>query len=269
MNTLCSLTGKIAGVTGAGHGIGRAIARILAGASAKVAVTDVDEAAAQAVVQEIREQGGEALAFPLDVTDQAAATEVVQALVAQWGRLDIWCNNAGVSTMNRFVDLTEEEWDFNMDINAKGTFLCSQVVVRQMLTQEPDGEGIRGRIINTASMAGKRGNAPFLAHYVASKFAVVGLTQAMAGELAPEGILVNAVCPGYVRTGMQERELRWEAELRGVAVEDVQQLYVADTPLGRLETPEDVARVVLFLASPLANFVTGEAVNVNGGAFME
>ncbi len=269
MTSHCTLTGKIAGVTGAGHGIGRAIAHVLAEAGAKVAVTDVDEAGAQAVAQEIREQGGEALAFPLDVTDQTAATEVVQALVARWGRLDIWCNNAGVSTMNRFVDLTERDWDFNMDINAKGTFLCSQVVVRQMLTQEPDEEGIRGRIINTASMAGKRGNAPFLAHYVASKFAVVGLTQAMAGELAPEGILVNAVCPGYVRTGMQERELRWEAELRGVAVEDVQQLYIADTPLGRLETPEDVARVVLFLASPLANFVTGEAVNVNGGAFME
>lgn len=269
MTSLCTLSGKTVGITGAGQGIGRAIALLLAEAGARVAVTDVDLVAAQAVVQTIHEQGGEALALALDVRDQAQARDVVRTIVSRWGRLDIWCNNAGVSTMNRFVDLSEEDWDFNMDVNAKGTFLCSQVVARQMMQQEPDEEGIRGRIINTASMAGKRGNAPFLAHYVASKFAVVGLTQAMAGELAPYGILVNAVCPGYVRTGMQERELRWEAELRGVTVEEVKQLYIADTPLGRLETPEDVARVVLFLASPLANFITGEAVAVNGGAFMD
>ena len=263
------LTGKTAGVTGAGSGIGRAIALELARGGAKVLVTDVNEPAARQVRDEIRAAGGEALAARLDVTDQAAARAVVETLAQTWGRLDIWCNNAGVSTMNRFIDLTEQDWDFNMNVNAKGTFLCSQVVARQMMAQAPDEEGVRGRIINTASMAGKRGNAPFLAHYVASKFAVVGLTQAMAGELAAHNILVNAVCPGYVRTGMQERELQWEAELRGVRIEDVQRLYIEDTPLGRLETPEDVARVVLFLASPLANFITGEAINVNGGAWMD
>ncbi len=263
------LTGKTAGVTGAGGGIGRAIALALADAGAKVMVTDIDEAAAQRVRDEILAQGGAAEAMHLDVTNQPEAEAVVRAIADAWGRLDIWCNNAGVSTMNRFVDLTEGDWDFNMDINAKGAFLCSQVVVRQMLRQPLDADGVRGRIINTASMAGKRGNAPFLAHYVASKFAVVGLTQAMAGEFGPDKILVNAVCPGYVRTGMQERELQWEAQLRGVSVEEVQRLYIEDTPLGRLETPEDVAKVVLFLASPLANFITGEAVDVNGGAWMD
>ncbi len=263
------LAGKTAGVTGAGSGIGRAIALMLADAGAKVAVTDMHEAAAKQVRDEILASGGEAVALHLDVTNQNEAHDVVVNIVEQWGRLDIWCNNAGVSTMNRFVDLTSWDWDFNMNVNAKGTFLCSQVVVKQMLSQSPDEDGIRGRIINTASMAGKRGNAPFLAHYVASKFAVLGLTQAMAGEFASEKILVNAVCPGYVRTSMQERELQWEAELRGVSIEEVQRLYIEDTPLGRLETPEDVAKVVLFLASPLANFITGEAINVNGGAWMD
>jgi NAD(P)-dependent dehydrogenase (short-subunit alcohol dehydrogenase family) len=172
--------------------------------------------------------------------------------------------------MKTLLDLTEADWDFNMDINAKGPFLCTQAIARQMMQQDPDPvSGLRGKIINTASMAGKRGNAPFLAHYVASKFAVVGLTQATAGELAPYGITVNAVCPGYVRTNMQEREAQWEAELRGVTADEVRQLYINDTPLRRLETPEDVAGVVLFLASPEANFLTGEAINVNGGSFME
>ena len=118
-------------------------------------------------------------------------------------------------------------------------------------------------------MAGKRGAVPFLAHYVASKFAVVGLTQAMAAELAPSGIRVNCVCPGYVATGMQDRELQWEAELRGLTVEAVRELYLADTPLRRIETPQDVAGVVAFLVSPDAAFITGEAIAVNGGAFMD
>jgi len=155
-------------------------------------------------------------------------------------------------------------------VNAKGTFLCSQVVVRQMLKQNPDAtSGLRGKIINIASMAGKRGNAPFLAHYVASKFAVVGLTQAMAGELARQGITVNAICPGYVATSMQAREVEWEANLRGVSPQDVRQLYIADTPLGRLETAEDVAKVAVFLASDASDFITGESINVNGGSFMD
>lgn len=263
------LQGKTALVTGAATGIGRAIALTLAAEGAWVAVTDIDEERARQVASEIHATGGQALGLRLDVTRGEEITFATETVLARRGRLDIWVNNAGVSTMNRFVDLTEHDWDFNMGVNAKGAFLCSQVAARQMIRQEPDAAGLRGRIINIASMAGKRGNVPFLAHYVASKFAVVGLTQAMAGELAPYRILVNAVCPGYVQTSMQERELGWEATLRGIPVEDVKRLYIADTPLGRLETPEDVARVVLFLASDDANFITGEAINVNGGAWMD
>ena len=264
------LQGQVALVTGAGTGIGRAIALALAAEGVRVAATDIDLASAERVAGEIHNLQGEAEAMHLDVTQRAEIDMVVQDVANRWDRIDVWCNNAGVSTMNRFVDLTERDWDFNMDVNSKGVFLCSQAVVRQMMRQDPRADsGIRGKIINTASMAGKRGNAPFLAHYVASKFAVIGLTQALAGELAPHRILVNAVCPGYVRTGMQERELAWEAALRGLSTEDVERLYVADTPLGRLERPEDVANVVTFLASPAADFITGESININGGSWMD
>lgn len=263
------LKDKTVVVTGAAMGIGRAIAEYLAAEGAWVAVTDRDEESARQVVAAIHQQGGRAHAAFLDVTRPDSIAAALKQVVAERGRVDIWVNNAGVSTMNRFVELTEHDWDFNMNVNAKGVFFCAQHAARQMLTQTPDPEGVRGKIINIASMAGKRGNAPFLAHYVASKFAVVGLTQAIAGELASHGILVNAVCPGYVQTSMQARELAWEAQLRGTTPEAVRQLYIADTPLGRLETPQDVARVVLFLASPDANFLTGEAINVNGGAWMD
>ncbi len=264
------LAGKIAVVTGAATGIGKAIAHALAAEGAWVAVTDVNQEGAERVAGEILLAGLSAIGLRLDVTDPQEIQRAIETIVQQKGRIDIWCNNAGVSTMNRFVDLTEEDWDLNMNVNAKGTFLCSQAVARQMMRQEGDKDsGLRGKIINIASMAGKRGNAPFLAHYVASKFAVIGLTQAMAGELAAWGILVNAVCPGYVKTSMQDREVEWEANLRGTTPEEVRHLYITDTPLRRLETPEDVAKVVVFLASRDADFITGEAINVNGGAWMD
>lgn len=264
------LEDKIIGVTGAGSGIGRAISLALASEGARVAVTDINLDWAKAVAHEINSIGHQAIAMQLDVTNSQQINEVVSKICSEWGRIDIWCNNAGVSSMKRFVDLTEQDWDFNMDINAKGAFLCSQVVVRQMMEQDPDPRShLRGKIINTASMAGKRGNAPFLVHYVASKFAVVGLTQAAAGELASYGITVNAVCPGYVHTSMQDREAGWEAGLRGISPEEVRQLYINDTPLRRLETAEDVAGSVVFLASSLSDFITGEAINVNGGSFMD
>jgi meso-butanediol dehydrogenase/(S,S)-butanediol dehydrogenase/diacetyl reductase len=261
---------RIAAVTGAGDGIGRTIALTLAAAGMSVAVSDIDKSRAEKVAAEIEAFRGEAFSVKLDVTRKTDAEAAVEAIVSRWGRLDVWCNNAGVSSMNRLLDLSEEDWDTNMDINAKGVFLCSQAAARVMATQPLDsGQSLRGKIINIASMAGKRGNAPFLSHYVASKFAVVGLTQAMAGELAEHAITVNAVCPGYVRTAMQEREVAWEAKLRGLKAEEIQRLYVDDTPLARLQTPEDVARVVLFLSSSSADFITGESINVNGGVWMD
>jgi NAD(P)-dependent dehydrogenase (short-subunit alcohol dehydrogenase family) len=249
----------VAVVTGAGSGIGAAIAAQLSRRGRRVVVTDIDEAAAARVAGEI---GG--TAAQLDVTDGVAVQALADRVVAETGRLDVWVSNAGISKMQRFVDITDADWDRTLAVNTKGIFLCGRAAARTMIAN-----GIGGQIINTASMAGKQGRVPFLADYVASKFAVVGLTQAMAFELAPHGIRVNCVCPGYVATPMQERELAWEAELRGVAPGAVQKLWVEDTPLGRLETPEDVARAVAFLASPDADFITGEALSVNGGAYMD
>lgn len=254
------LAGKRAFVTGAGSGIGAAIALALGKAGARVAVSDIDEAAARIVAERL---GPSASAHKLDVTNAAETGAVMDAVIAKLGGLDIVCANAGVSTMNRVVDLTEREWDFNMDVNAKGIFLTNQAAVRRFLAAKT-----RGTIVNTASMAGKVG-APLLAHYAASKFAVVGFTQSLAKEVGAQGIRVNCVCPGFVRTSMQARELEWEAGLRNMTPEAVQAEYVALTPLGRIEEPEDVADVVVFLASDLARFMTGEAVCVTGGAFMD
>jgi len=251
--------GRVALVTGGGAGIGEAICRVLAERDWQVAVTDVDGAAAARVAESI---GG--VAAELDVTRSASIAQAADEAEARLGPIDAWVANAGVSSMAPFTEITEREWDRNVDVNAKGIFLTGQEAARRFIAR---GRG--GVIVNTASMAGKRGAAPFLAHYVASKFAVVGLTQAMAAELAPAGIRVNCVCPGYVVTAMQERELAWEAALRGATAEDVRELYIADTPLRRLETPEDVATVVAFLLGPDAAFITGEAVAVNGGAFMD
>jgi NAD(P)-dependent dehydrogenase (short-subunit alcohol dehydrogenase family) len=254
------LDGRKALVTGAGAGIGRAIARALTREGARVAVTDRDPAAAEAVAKAL---GSGAFARRLDVTDAAETARTFDAVERAFGGLDLVCANAGVSTMNRVPDLTEEEWDFNMDVNAKGIFLTNREAVRRFLAS-----GTKGVIVNTASLAGKTGVA-LLAHYSASKFAVVGFTQALAKEVAPHGIRVNAVCPGFVRTSMQERELVWEGKLRDMTPEAVSAEYVSLTPLGRIEEPEDVAEAVVFLASDLARFVTGEALNVTGGVLTD
>jgi meso-butanediol dehydrogenase/(S,S)-butanediol dehydrogenase/diacetyl reductase len=257
------LDGTVIGITGGGLGIGRACALAYAAEGAVVAVTDLDLGAAEAVAGEIVAAGGRARAWGLDVTDRAAIPPVVDAVIAAFGPIDVWHNNAGVSTMRPFLELTERDWDFNMDVNAKGVFNCAQVVAARLVST---GRG--GKIINTASMAARTGKAPFLAHYVASKFAVVGLTQAMAAELAPHGITVNSICPGFVVTSMQDREAQWEGELRGLTADAVRQLYIEATPLGRLETPEDVAKIAVFLASPDSDFMTGVAIDINGGAWM-
>jgi meso-butanediol dehydrogenase / (S,S)-butanediol dehydrogenase / diacetyl reductase len=259
MNASLVLTGRGALVTGAGTGIGRAISVALAQAGARVMVTDRDGDAAAACARAI---GDRARAAPLDVTDAARTASVVRAAAAELGTLDIVVANAGVSTMNRVADLTEAEWDMNFAVNAKGVFLTNQAAIRHFLAA-----GTRGAIVNTASLAGKVG-APLLAHYSASKFAVVGFTQALAREVAPNGIRVNCVCPGFVRTSMQEREVQWESKLRQLSPERVVSEYVAQTPLGRLEEPEDVADAVVFLASDAARFITGQALSVDGGVFM-
>jgi NAD(P)-dependent dehydrogenase (short-subunit alcohol dehydrogenase family) len=253
------LEGRRALVTGAGTGIGRAIAEALAAAGARVTVTDLDAAAAQAVAAHL----DDAIGFRLDVTDALETRQVIDRAAEQLGGLEIVCANAGVSTMRPVVDLSEEEWEHNMAVNAKGVFLTNQAAVRHFLAN-----GVAGAIVNTASLAGKQG-APLLAHYAASKFAVVGFTQSLAREVAAHGIRVNCVCPGFVRTSMQDREVLWEAQLRDMTPKAVREEYIGLTPLRRLEEPDDVADAVVFLVSDAARFITGEALNVTGGVRMD
>jgi NAD(P)-dependent dehydrogenase (short-subunit alcohol dehydrogenase family) len=246
-------------VTGAGNGIGAAIARELKDRGYVVAVTDVSAEAAAGVAREL-----DTVSIRLDVTDREEIRRVIAQAENQIGPIDIWVSNAGVSTMVPFLEISDSDWDQMLSINLSGVFYCGQEIARHYVANRR-----RGVIVNTASMAAKRGGIPYLAHYVASKFGVVGLTQAMAYELAPHGIRVNCVCPGYVATSMQERELVWEGKLRGMSPEEVRDLYIRDTPMGRIETTEDVAKAVAFLAGPDSDFITGEALSVNGGAFMD
>jgi meso-butanediol dehydrogenase / (S,S)-butanediol dehydrogenase / diacetyl reductase len=247
-------------ITGAGAGIGAATARLLAKRGHRVAVTDVNPSAALKVADEL-----DTFSTALDVTSRQSIREAIEVAESAIGTLDGWVSNAGVSSMYRFLDVPDDDWHLMLDVNTTGVFYCGQEFARRLVEA-----GRPGSIVNLASMAGKQGNVPLLSHYVASKFAVVGLTQAMAHEMAPYGIRVNCICPGYVRTGMQERELAWEMRLRGnISKEELLDFFVQDTPLGRIEEPEDVAGVIAFLMSPDSAFVTGEALAVNGGAYMD
>ncbi|MFE3838238.1 SDR family NAD(P)-dependent oxidoreductase [Pseudogemmobacter sonorensis] len=251
------LNGKRAFVTGAATGIGFAIARALAAQGISVVIADLNLEAAQSAAASL---GVGHHAVRIDVRERDSVQAAFDQALALVGGIEICIANAGVSTMRAATDLSDEDWDFNMDVNARGVFLTNQIAARHFIKEN------KGIIVNTASLAAKIG-APLLAHYSASKFAVVGWTQGLARELAPKGIRVNAVCPGFVRTSMQEREILWEAELRGMTPDEVQQDYIRQTPLGRIETPEDVAGVVIFLCSDAARFMTGQAINVTGGVY--
>ena len=256
MRLAADLAGRKAVVTGGANGIGRAIAAALVRHDVAVAITDLDADAARRTAGELGAQAG----IGLDVRRRASVEAGFAEALARLEGCDILCANAGVSTMNHALSLTDEEWDFNFDVNSRGIFLTNQIAGRHFVAQN------RGVIVNTASLAAKIG-APLLAHYSASKFAVLGWTQALARELAPKGIRVNAVCPGFVKTSMQSREVEWEAALRGVTPERVIADYMAQTPLGRLEEPEDVAGVVVFLCSDASGFMTGQGINVTGGVY--
>jgi NAD(P)-dependent dehydrogenase (short-subunit alcohol dehydrogenase family) len=227
------LENQVALVTGAGSGIGRAIAEELAADGATVVATDIDQTRSKSTSDGIQVAYG----LPLDVTSIESATMTVQQIEREIGPIAILAKNAGVSTMAPIWDLTERDWDFNFDVNAKGVFIVTQAVLSGMMARR------RGSIVNTASMAGKKG-VPLLSHYAASKWACIGFTKSAAVELGPFGIRVNCVCPGYVATPMQERELVWEGEARGMSVAEVTAEYIGKTPLGRLQNAQDVARVV-------------------------
>jgi meso-butanediol dehydrogenase/(S,S)-butanediol dehydrogenase/diacetyl reductase len=256
------LDGKVAIVTGAAQGIGRAVAQRLAREGAAVTVSDIVSERASAVAHDLQADGFQARAVAADVSSATDASRLVDDTVAAFGRLDILVNNAGVGAVMPLLDTDEETWDTLMRVNAKGVLLCSQAAARQMIAQ---GQG--GRIINNASGAGKIApgkDHPFGA-YAASKHAVVALTKQFGLELASDGILVNCVCAGIVDTAMWDELDRGTAELEGLPVGEVKRRAVASIPLGRIQRPEDVANMVAFLASDDADYITATALNVCGG----
>ena len=250
------LQGKVGYVTGGGRGIGRGIALTLARAGAHVLVADIDAAAARAVAEEVSGLGVESHALALDVTRLDDAKRLRNTLEERFGRLDIAVNSAGVISVQRVEDMSEPEWDRVMNINAKGTFLCCQAVIPLLRRAGA------GTIVNIASVSGKDGY-PGLAHYSASKYAVIGFTNSLAKELAREEITVNAICPGVVRTAMWDmlsEEWRHEGE---TAEESWLRQVLAFVPQRRPQTAQDIGDLVVYLTS--ARNLTGQAINLDGG----
>jgi NAD(P)-dependent dehydrogenase (short-subunit alcohol dehydrogenase family) len=247
------LDGRVALVTGAQQGTGRAIATALAQVGADVAINYLDDAAAaETVAAEVRQAGRRAVLIQGDVASIAASSEMVASAVTQLGRLDIMVNNAGVFPRVPFLKMTEQDWDFVIGVNLKGTCFCSQTAARAMVAA-----GRSGVIISLASQA-ITGLSPNGAHYAASKGGIVSLTRAMALELAPHGIRVNAIAPGLTDTA-QPRYGHNEDELRERA---------RRTPLGRMGQPDEIAAVAVFLASDRSSFMTGQTLHANGGTYM-
>ncbi|MGQ9568934.1 MAG: 3-oxoacyl-[acyl-carrier-protein] reductase [Anaerolineae bacterium] len=246
------LSGKVAIVTGASRGIGRAIALELARRGATVVVNyHTNEAAAQEVVAEIERAGGRALAIRADVSQPEEARRLVDAATETFGQVDILVNNAGVTRDTLLMRMSEEDWDLVLDTNLKGAFNCIKAAARTMVRRR------FGRIINVTSVAGLAGNVG-QANYCAAKAGLIGLTKAVAKELGPRNITVNAVAPGFVETDMT-------ASLP----QDLKDTAIRMTPLGRAGRPEDIAKAVAFLASDEAAFITGQILSVDGGMVMQ
>ena len=249
---MIDLSGRVAVVTGASRGIGRAIALVLAAQGAKVVVNyRANAEAADEVVQAITARGGEAVAVQADVRSADEAARLIQVALDRFGRLDILVNNAGTTRDTLLVRMQEADWDLVLDTNLKGTFHCTKAVQRVMIKQR------YGRIINITSVAGLAGNAG-QANYAAAKAGIIGFTKSVAKEVGSRGITVNAVAPGYVPTDLT-------ADLPPALIAEA----VSKTPLGRPGAPEDIAYAVAFLASEEAGFITGQVLSVDGGLVMQ
>lgn len=245
------LKGKVALVTGASRGIGRAIALELARHGAKVAVNYAgSEAKAKEVVEEIEQMGVEAFMVQANVASGEAVEQMVKEVLERFGRIDILVNNAGITRDNLLMRMKEDEWDDVINTNLKGVFHCTKAVTRPMMKQR------FGRIVNIASIVGVSGN-PGQANYVAAKAGVIGFTKTAAKELASRNITVNAIAPGFITTDMTDR-----------LSEDVRTEMLKQIPLARFGEPEDIAKVVSFLVSDAANYITGQTIHVDGGMVM-
>jgi 3-oxoacyl-[acyl-carrier protein] reductase len=246
-----NLSGKTAIVTGGSRGIGRSIALKLAEKGANVVVNYTNNASkAQEVVDEVKKMGVEALALKADVSSEDDVKALVKEVSKHFDTIDILVNNAGITRDTLVIRMKDEDWDKVMDINLKGTYLCTKLIGKKMMKQRS------GKIVNITSVVGIMGNAG-QANYAASKAGVIGFTKSIAKEFAPRGINVNAVAPGFIQTDMTDK-----------LPEEVKENYAASIPLGRLGSPEDVANIVAFLCSEEADYLTGQVINVDGGMVM-
>src|SRR3989344_5061809 len=249
---MANLKDKVAIITGARRGMGRADALLLAKAGAKVAVSDISQEDCQIVVKEIEKAGGEAIAVQCDVSKKSEVDNLVKTTVDKWGRVDILVNNAGIVQFASFLEMTEEDWAKTIDINLKGYFLCAQAAAKEMIKQKS------GVIVNIASVAmGQQGvGMPGIVHYCASKGGIAAMTEALAAELAPYNIRVNAVAPGAIETPMMESAKQNPEMLEGT---------LSRIPMHRFGKPEEVSNLVLFLASDGSSYMTGSTVVIDGG----
>ena len=245
------LGGKIAVVTGAGRGIGRAIAMKLAEDGADIAVVDLARESVDDVVGEIRQMGRKALGLTANVTVSSDVEEFIKQVIDEFGRIDILVNNAGITRDTLLMRMKEEDWDSVINVNLKGAFLCTKGVSRIMMKQR------YGKIVNISSVIGLMGNAG-QSNYGASKAGLLGFTKSAARELAPRNITVNAVAPGFIETQMTD-----------VLPEDMKKQLVNQIPLGRIGSSKDVANAVMFLASDASGYITGQTITVDGGMVMQ
>jgi NAD(P)-dependent dehydrogenase (short-subunit alcohol dehydrogenase family) len=253
------LTGKVALVTGAANGIGKACALALAEAGAQVVAADINAAGAQATADAITGFQRQAIAVAVDVGDLAQIDGMVKQALTAFGQIDIVVNNAGVTRRADIMDLTEADWDRIHRVNAKGVFFCLQRVAREMIPRRT------GRIINIASIAGKGYAGTSNAAYAASKGAVISLTYTASQQLAKYDINVNAICPGVTRTALSDDNLAVRAREAGITLAAMEERRASVIPLRRANDPEDIAAMAVFLASPGARNITGQTYNVDGG----
>ena len=253
------LTNQVALVTGAAQGIGKASAIALAEAGAQVIVADIDRAKAEATAETIMAGQRRAMAVQADVGNLHDIDSMVHEALAKFGQIDILLNNAGVTRRADIMDVTEADWDRIHRVNAKGVFFCLQRVAREMIPRRS------GRIINIASIAGKGYVGASNVAYAASKGAVIGMTKLAALQLGKHNINVNAICPGVTRTALSDANLAVAAQQQGVTLEEMERRRASVIPLQRANDPEDIAAMVVFLASAGARNITGQSFNVDGG----